>query len=435
MTTTLQQLKPTFRIESLTTTDNGVNITWKDGHKSFYHHLWLLDSCRCPQCFQRDTLSINSGHDLLKIPLNPTAQEVKLNREGDLDIVWGGEQTGHHSVFDASWLRVHCYQDPALKQSPKRQLWDASLSLPHFDYHEVMNDNTVLLSCLNQMLELGAAIIDNAPKNEESFRAVIERVGPLRQRYHPTNVFKLDRTDTKAQAIQHSYQVGTLRNHTDVTAYDIPTGLQFLECLLYENPDNDRQAYSTIVDGFKLAEVIKAENPWFYELLTTEYIPAGRRRLSVEEKLSENDSSAQKYEWEAYRHNHVINLDENGEVYQVKYNHNTRVPLEVSNDKIHDLLAAYRRFSQLLTDPQYSAEFLVAPGQILVVDNWRILHGRTGIRNPNLKRIVLGAYLEEETFRCRRRILLGEKTGMSDLWLMGCSDRALEILAERIVDC
>ncbi len=433
MTTLLKQLKPTFRIQSVATTDNGVNITWKDGHNSFYPNLWLLDSCRCPQCFQRDTLSLNHGHDLLKMPLFPTTQDVSVNREGDLEIVWGGEQTGHHSVFDASWLRVHCYKDPALKKSPKRKLWDASVSVPHFDYDEVMDDNEALLSLLDRMLELGIAIIDNAPKNEESFRAVIERVGPLRQRYHPTNVFTLDRSDTNAQAIQHSYQVGALRNHTDVTAYDIPTGLQFLECLLYENPDNDRQAYSTVVDGFKLAEVIKTENPWFYELLTTEYIPAGRRRLCVEEKLGEHESSAKKYEWEAYRRNHVIHLDENGEVYQVRYNHNTRIPLEVSDDKIHDLLAAYRRFSQLLQDPEYNAEFLVSPGQILVVDNWRILHGRTGIWNPNLKRIVLGAYLEEETFRCRRRILLGEKTGMSDLWLMGCSDRALEILTDRFV--
>lgn len=431
MTAVLQQLKPAFRIESVATTNNGVQIVWKDGHESFYHNLWLLDSCRSPKFFQRDTLSLNSGHDVLKMPLNPTPEEVKLDREGNLDIVWGGEQTGHRSVFDASWLRVHCYNDPALKQRRSPQLWDSSVSVPYFDCHEVMNDDGVLLSFLNKIVDMGVAIIENAPKNEESFRALVERVGPLRQRYHPTNVFTMDRSNAKAQAIQHSYQVGTLRNHTDVTAYDIPTGLQFLECILYENPDGDRQAYSTVIDGFKLAEVIKTENPWFFELLTTEYIPAGRKRLSVEEKLGEHESSARKYEWDAYRRNHVINLDEHGDVYQIRYNHNTRIPLEVSYDKIEDLLAAYRRFSELLQDPKYIAEFLLAPGQVLVVNNWRVLHGRTGIWNHNLQRILLGAYLEEESFRCRRRILLGEKTGMSDLWLMGCSDRALEILTDR----
>ena len=432
MTTVLQQLKPAFRIESVAPTDDGVNVTWKDGHQSFYHNLWLLDSCRCPNCFQRDTLSLNSGHDLLNMPLNPKVKTVTLNREGELDIAWAGEQDGHYSTFDPSWLRVHCQRDQTLKQKPTRQLWDASVSVPHHKHEALMHSDGALLAFLNQMLELGVAIISEAPNNEESFRAVIERVGPLRQRYHPTNVFTMDRKNSLAQTIQHSYQLGRLRNHTDVTAYDIPTGLQFLQCTRYENPDGvEKQAYSTLVDGFKLAEVIKAENPRFYELLTTEYIPAGRRRMAVEETLKAHESSAYKYEWDAYRHNHVITLDEDGDVYQVKYNHNTRVPLTVSDDNIEELLMAYQRFSQLLQDPRYVLEFLLEPGQIMVVDNWRILHGRTGISSANLKRTLLGAYVEEETFRCRRRILLGARTGMPDLWLMGCTDRALEVLGDR----
>ncbi len=124
-------------------------------------------------------------------------------------------------------------------------------------------------------------------------------------------------------------------------------------------------------------------------------------------------------------------MDKNGEVYQIRHNKNDRVSLDVSPDKIQDLYAAYQAFTALAESPEYNAEFLIAPGQVLVNDNWRLLHGRTGIWNPNLQRILLGAYLEEESFRCRRRVLLGEKMGMSDLWLMGCSDRALEILIER----
>lgn len=436
MTTVLQQLKPAFRIDTIAKDYNGVHITWKDSHESFYPNLWLRDSCRCPKCFQRDTLSINHGHDLFKMSLNPTLQKVTLDREGNLDLVWGGEEQGHHTVFDPSWLRVHCYKDQALKKPQKPELWDASVSFPYFDYHEVISDEQTWLSCLNKLAYLGIAIVENAPNNQVSFAKLVERIGQPRQRYHPTNLFVIDKNDKIGkigQDIQHSYQWGRLRNHTDLTAYDIPAGIQYLQCAVYDNPDHDRQAYSTVVDGFKLAEVIKAENPYFYELLTTEYIPAGRRRLVVEEELGENDSSAKKYEWDAYRHNHLIQLDENGEVYQICYNHNTRIPLEVSDDKIEDLLAAYRRFTELLQDPQYNIEFLLNPGQVLMVNNWRVLHGRTGMWSAQLKRTLFGAYFEEETFRTRRRILLGEKTGMSDLWLMGCSDRALEILGERMV--
>ncbi|MBC6474360.1 MAG: TauD/TfdA family dioxygenase [Hormoscilla sp. GM102CHS1] len=437
MVTLVQQLKSAFRIESVTTVDQGVQVTWKDGHESFYHNLWLRDTCHCPECFQRDTLSLNSGegggHDPLKMPLNPISETVKVDRSGNLDIIWGGEEPGHHSLFDPSWLRVHCQKDPALKQRRPPQLWDWSVSIPHFDYHEVMKDDWALLHWLEKMLELGVVIIDKVPKNKEGFQALVERVGPIQQRYHPTNIFTLDTANQLAGNIHHAYQyMERLHNHTDHVSYNVPPRLQFLGCIEYENPDNDRQGYSTLVDGFKIAEVLRTQQPKYFELLTQEYIPTGRRRLGVEEKVSDKEKGTKKYQWEIYYRQHVINLDENGEVYQIRHNKNDRVPLEVSRDKIQDLYAAYQAFTALAESPEYNAEFLIAPGQVLVNDNWRLLHGRTGIRNPQLRRILLGAYIKPETFRSRRRLLLGKKSGLPNMWLMGCSDRALEIMADRM---
>ncbi len=439
MTTLLRQLKPAFRIESVTTTDNGVKITWKDSHESFFHNLWLRDACHSPQCFQRDTLSLNSGegegHDPLKMPLNPITEQVKIDSEGNLDIIWGGAEPGHHSVFEPSWLRVHCQAEPALKQRRKPQLWDASVSLPHFDYDEVMRDDDALLLWLDKMLEFGAVIIDDAPRNQPGFEALIERIGPAQQRYHPTNIFTLDTANKLAGNIHHAYQyMQRLHNHTDHVSYNVPPRLQFLGCIQYDNPDNDKQAYSTLVDGFKIAEVLRQQQPKYFEILTQEYVPTGRRRLGVEEKVSARERGTTKYQWETYHRQHVINLDENGEVYQIRHHENDRVPLDVSHDRIQELYAAYQAFTALGESPEYTAEFLIAPGQILVNDNWRLLHGRTAIHNSGLRRVLLGAYMKPETFRSRRRILLGKKSGLSDIWLMGCSDRALEILAERMAE-
>ena len=436
MTTVLQQLKPAFRIESVALTEKGVNITWKDSHQSFYHKLWLRDSCHCLECFQQDTLSLNSGegegHDPLKMPLNPVIETVKCDRQGNLDIVWGGAEPGHHSVFDPSWLRVHCQKDPALQQQHQPQLWDSSLSIPHFDYEDVMQDEEALLLWLDKMVELGVSIIDNAPKNQASFQALIERVGPIQQRYHPTHIFTLDTANKLAGNIHHAYQyMKRLVNHTDHINYDIPPRLQFLQCIQYDNPDNDNQAYSTLVDGFKIAEVLRTQQPKFFELLTQEYISTGRRRLGVEEKVSEQEIGTKKYQWEIHHRQHIINLDQKGQVYQIRFHEQDRVPLDVSPDKIQDLYAAYQTFARLAEDPKYNVEFLIEPGQVLVNDNWRLLHGRNGIHNPELRRVLLGAYMKPETFRSRRRILLGKKSGLSDIWLMGCSDRALEILADR----
>ncbi|MEA5469995.1 TauD/TfdA family dioxygenase [Spirulina sp. 06S082] len=437
MTTLVRQLKRTFAIASVASVDNGVSITWKDGHESFYHDLWLRDACHCSQCFQENTLSLNSGegegHDPLKMPLDPIPETVKRDREGNLDIIWGGEEPGHHSVFDPSWLRVHCQQDPILQQSRKPQLWDASVSIPHFTYHEVMKDNEILLLWLEKMLDLGVAIIDDVPKNKAGFQSLIERVGPIQQRYHPTHIFTLDTGNKLAGSIHHAYQyMQHLHNHTDHVSYNVPPRLQFLGCIEYNNPDNDKQAYSTLVDGFKIADVLRVQQPKYFQLLTQEYVPTGRRRLGVEEKVSDREKGTTKYQWETYHRQRVINLDRNGEVYQIRHHEKDRVPLDVSPDKIQDLYAAYQTFTTLAESPEYNAEFLIEPGQVLVNDNWRLLHGRTAIHNPQLRRILLGAYMKPETFRSRLRLLLGKKSEMPNLWLMGCSDRALEILADRM---
>ena len=432
MQTVVEQLKAAFHIESVALRDNGVHIRWQDGHESLYHKLWLRDSCRCPVCFQRDTLSLHSGHDPLTNPLTPVIQNAALHDDGNLHIAWGGEEPEHYSEFDASWLRVHCRDEPLLQQYPPPRLWDASVTLPHFDYEAVMHDDDALLRWLNTMLEYGASMIDGMPTDQDHFVALAERIGPIQQRYHPTHVFTLDTANTLAGSVHHAYQyMQHLENHTDHVSYDVPPRLQFLGCIQYNNPDHDKQAYSTLADGFTIAEVLRKEHPTYYELLTQEYVPTGRRRLVVEEKISEKERGTKKYEWERYDRHRVINVDENGRVYQIRHHDRDRVPLDVSPDKIEELYAAYQTFIKLAESPAYSAEFLIAPGQVLVNDNWRVLHGRTAIHNPALQRILLGAYMKPETFRSRRRILLGKKSGLSDLWLMGCSDRALEILADR----
>lgn len=438
MTTTLvREVKPAFQIDTAEMVDRGVQVTWRDGHTSFYHYLRLRDGCHCPKCFQEDTVSLNSGegegHDPLRMPLKPVARSVMCDRAGNLVVEWGGSEPDHQSVFDPSWLRVHCHNDPALQQRRSPTLWGSSLKLPQFNYGEVMNDDDALLAWLDAMIDLGAAIIDGVPRNQSGFQSLIERVGPIQQRYHPVDIFTLDTANQFASRIHHAYQyLDRLHNHTDHVSYNIPPRIQFLGCLDYHNPDGDRQGYSTLVDGFKIADVLRLESPHFFEMLTQEYVPTGRRRLGVEEKVSEHERGTTKYQWETYHRQRVINLDPYGNVYQIRFHEKDRVPLAVSSDKIQALYAAYQRFATLAEAPEYNVEFLIEPGQVLVNDNWRLLHGRTAIRNPQLKRVLLGAYMKPETFRSRYRILLGQKSELPNKWLMGCSDHALEVLADRM---
>ncbi len=141
-----------------------------------------------------------------------------------------------------------------------------------------MRDDEVLLHWLDKILDVGMVIIDGFPKTREAFQALVERVGLIQQRYHPTDIYTLDTANQLAGKIHHAYKyLKQMPNHTDHVSYNVPPRLQFLGCIEYENPDNDRQGYSTLVDGFKIAEVLRTQQPKYFELLTQEYISTGRR--------------------------------------------------------------------------------------------------------------------------------------------------------------
>ena len=68
-------------------------------------------------------------------------------------------------------------------------------------------------------------------------------------------------------------------------------------------------------------------------------------------------------------------------------------------------LAFYKYFPQIIDmtkSAEYAKKFTLEPGKILLADNWRLLHGRTGF---NGSRILSGCYLGRIDFMSRCRSL------------------------------
>lgn len=398
-----------------------------------------MDACRCPKCFQHDTLSVNPGNNPITMPLDPETKAIDVDGDGNLKVVWDKQEGGHESVFDSSWLRVHCQSEAG--KGLKRNLWDKELDIPTFEFDEVIQDDNACFEWLDSIRIIGVSIIENAPKNEAAFRQLSARVWFLHTRYHPSNIFMLDTTDKVAQKIQHAYKLDHLAGHTDLTAYTDSGVIQLLHCLKYEKPNQEEAGgESIIIDGFKIAQVLKDEYPEYYAQLTQKHAPGCRRRMVAEEKVlqdggkaignSTGDKTIGTYAWDSYRLNHVIKLNESGQPVEVRFNHNTRAPFSMSHDEIRGFYEAYSKFVELTSSPKYIKQFLLKPGQVLICDNARALHGRTEVGSTVLRK-VQGIYVKRESFKSRWRLLLGLKTGMTDFWLTGCTDHALKTLADR----
>ena len=94
-------------------------VTWDDGGRSTFHHLWLRDNCPCPSC--RDPSVPERLVDTLSIADKVAPEAVGVTATDGLDVTWAGD--GHRSKFAAEWLEAHADQDGPRFDAPARTLW------------------------------------------------------------------------------------------------------------------------------------------------------------------------------------------------------------------------------------------------------------------------------------------------------------------------
>ena len=58
--------------------------------------------------------------------------------------------------------------------------------------------------------------------------------------------------------------------------------------------------------------------------------------------------------------------------------------------------AAYRQLGEIIDDPDMAVTFKLAPGESFLVDNTRVLHGRTGYGGATGHRWLQGCYADKD---------------------------------------
>ena len=83
-------------------------------------------------------------------------------------------------------------------------------------------------------------------------------------------------------------------------------------------------------------------------------------------------------------------------------------------EELADYYRARRAFDHLLSSPEFEIRFLLAPGELLMMDNRRLLHGRTGFDPSEGERHLQGCYIDidgpRSLYRVVRRRLSGQST-------------------------
>ncbi|MEP3349316.1 MAG: TauD/TfdA family dioxygenase [Marinomonas sp.] len=354
-----------------------LTVKWHDDSESEFHYLWLRDNCSTG--FHKITKE--RSFDLLSVSENIHPTKIQIEKE-NLIIEWSEDE--HRSVFLHSWLLEHSYsRTEDLTHKSRYQSWDASFihRLPHADYNDIMTDDSGLYQWMVALDKFGLTIVDGMPDTIESTTLLASRIDYLRQ----TNFGTTFNVESVAAPINLAYTSISLPLHTDLPNQETPPGYQFLHCLANESEGGE----SIFVDGLRVAEELRSQCPDHFKILAEQAIPF---RFHDQEH-------------DIRQHHPIINLDNFGNIIEIKYNAHLADVFDVPANLMHEYYLAYRNLMARLRDERFGIQFKLQAGQMVVFDNRRVLHGRNKFEDSTGRRHLHGCYVDRTEFQSRLRVL------------------------------
>ena len=356
-----------------------LQLQWQDGCEARFPAIWLRDNLT-------QSLHKQDGQrlfDIADLPEDLSLTDASLDSKGRVEIIFAPENLTAH--FDPDWLRAHVVGSDAAQTSPLR-LWgdiakDKDTLLQATPWSELRDNESTLLNWLEHIEVYGFALVSEMEKKSGALFDVVARFGFVRE----TNYGRLFDVRTSNDPDNLAFSSAGLGLHTDNPYRDPVPGLQLLHCL--ENSDDG--GATLLRDGFHAAETLRSEHPDDFALLSKTLV---RFRYREEGTILEHAAP-------------MIECDAEGALQTIRYNNRSIAPLRLPVEEIESFYRAYRRFSGVLRREKDTLMFPLHPGELLLMDNRRTLHGRTEFAGGT--RHLQGCYADKDgllsTLRWLRR--------------------------------
>ncbi len=252
--------------------------------------------------------------------------------------------------------------------------WDSSLkNYNYFEFKDNLFEDEKMLEALNNFYQYGFVIFKNVPTKDNFIVNFANSIGSIRR----TNFGEFFNVKSKPNPNDLAYTSLPLAPHTDNPYRNPVPCIQMLHCI--ENEVSG--GLSTLVDGFTVTEQLKKDFPDYYKILT-----------EIKVRFQFIDQSVVLENWAE-----MIQLDEFGEFKQVRFSPRLDfVPL-IDKEKLELYYSARKKISELYNSESYRIEFKLLPGDLLMMDNHRLLHGRTLYDTNEGKRFLQGCYIDYDS--------------------------------------
>lgn len=230
-------------------------------------------------------------------------------------------------------------------------------------------------------LTYGFAIIENVGTELDSMECYLTRHA---LEIRATNFGRMFEVRTEAEANDLAYTSVAIGPHTD-NPYRTPVPtIQCLHCL--KNEANGGE--STLMDSMEAIRIIQREQPEYAELLLN--TPVRFWFIDVDTELSE---------WRT-----IFERNQFGEISIINYSPRLDYAYPLPPEQYRRFHQARQYLDDLLNSKELELRFKLKPGELMIFDNRRMLHGRTEFDPSSGARHLRGCYVDIDAMRSAYRI-------------------------------
>ena len=279
---------------------------------------------------------------------------------------------GVKSKFDIKKITNELSLNQGDVVSIKKEKWKSSLKeIKNFNFSDDFFDSKEMLNFLISFYKYGFVIIKNIPTKDNFLIKFGNMIGSVKR----TNFGEHFNVKSKSDPNDLAYTALQLSPQTDNPYRNpFPPCIQILHCI--ENEVSG--GLSTLVDGYTVSEDLKKNNKEYYDILT---------KVKVRFRFIDKDTILESW-------SELIHLDENKNFNSVRFSPRLDYVPSLNKFEIEKYYSARKYLSDLYNSDEYRIEFKLMPGDLMMMDNHRLLHGRTSYDPREGKRFLQGCYLD-----------------------------------------
>lgn len=352
-----------------------LTLRWPDGFEATFHPLWLRE--RSNEEGNKDRAT---GHRLevaafLPLDLDLTSAAV---RDNAVELAFGD---GHACRYTLDDLRSAATTGRG-ETAAETRLWNRKLSpLPWHDLADMKHDAAALLTLLGDLDALGFALVRGLPVEPDGLLAFTNLLGHIRE----TNWGRIADVKSVPEPDDLSMTPMALEPHVD-NPYRVPQpAYVLLHCLENSAVGGD----SILIDGFNVAERLRRDDPAAFRALAETPIFF---RYADDDTILENICT-------------FIEVGTDGRVRQTRFHGRSDQVLALGPATLERFYGARRALADIIWSSTMQLRLKLAPGEMYIVDNFRIFHGRDSFTLTSGSRHMRQCYMDRDVIASRQKVL------------------------------